>query len=72
MLAAQIFDGLSGEVCAFDRSIQLGRVTSVVLSVVNFHGARIDVGLEGVVSVGKCGEFKRHRSEIEGFFGMRI
>ena len=58
MLTAQFFDGFTGEVSAFDGRIQLGGVSGVVLAVVNFHGARVDVRLEGVVGVWKCGEFK--------------
>ncbi len=39
------------QVCAFDSGIQLRGISCVVLCVVDFHGARVDMRLQGVIGV---------------------
>jgi len=54
-----IFDGLAGEVGGFgDGFVEFGDVGGVVFVVVEFHGLRVDVGLQRVVVVWQGGEFK--------------
>ena len=40
--------------------VQIGYIGLMVLSMVNFHGAGVDVGLQRVGSVGEFGKFEGH------------
>lgn len=44
----------------FKRGIQLGNVRGVVFPVVDLHGLRIDVRLQGIECVGKVWQTERH------------
>ena len=57
-VAEQVLDAHRRElVAAFERSVQVGDVGSVVLVVVYLHRPRVDVGLECVERVGQIGNF---------------
>ena len=40
---------------AFERGVELGDVSSVVLAVVDFHGLRINMRLQRIMRVGEFG-----------------
>jgi len=57
----QFLDGHLLEIgMSIQGTIQLGYVSVVVLGVVNLHGARIDMRLEGIVSVRQYRKFVGH------------
>ena len=61
-VANQFFDGLAGAGVAggFDRAVKHVDIGGVVLVVVDFHRARVDVGLKRVEGVRQVRDFKAH------------
>ena len=45
---------------SFQSGIQFGHITRMVFAVMDFHRSGINVGLEGVVSVGEIGKRVSH------------
>lgn len=59
-LLNELFDGQVGEFGAFERLVGVVHVGLVMLGVVNFHRAGVDMGLKRVVSVGQLGKSVSH------------
>ena len=59
-VAQHLFDRLIVERRALDRLVQVRDVRGMVLVVMNFHGARVDVRLERVERIGQWGYLVRH------------
>jgi hypothetical protein len=55
-----LLDVLVGPLGAFEGGVRLVHVGLMVLVVVDLHRRLVDMGLEGVVAVGKIGNFVSH------------
>ncbi|MNI39498.1 hypothetical protein D3C73_936810 [compost metagenome] len=62
----QGFHRLRRQARLFQRGIEVVDVGLVVLAVVDFHRARIEVRFEGIVGIGEGGKRVRHRDSLRG------
>jgi hypothetical protein len=61
---------LSGVRRAFESLVQVGHVGVVVLSMVDLHGQRVDMGLQRIVCVGQFWEGEGHGMVVR--FGRSV